>query len=150
MDSLLDHFDLGILPPAEPTLGGEEKDGAKRKARRRARARKRLWFTLLMYFGVFLVVLGEAVMSLFKSGKPFDWEIFGPGRFLLALVIATVIFPQVFPKVFGKMEEETVGSKGDLGVDKRVVQFCIAFQNGFFWQALLKSVSQVFTVSTGS
>lgn len=145
MDFLRTYFDLGILPLAEPTLGGAKKKQAK-DARRKALARKRLWLTLLMYLGVCLGVLAQAFMSILGSGQPLSWATIGPGSILLSLIVATVIFPQVFPKVFGKMEEQMASGGEDLGAGRRVVQFCVAFQNGFFWQALLKSISQLFVL----
>ena len=143
MDFLRTYFDLGILPLAEPTLGSARKKLAK-ETRRKAQARKRLWLTVLMYLGVCLGVMAQVLMSTLGAGQPFNWATAGPGSILLSLIVATVVFPQVFPKVFGKMDERLASSGSDLGAGKRVIQFCVAFQNGFFWQALLASIGQMF------
>jgi hypothetical protein len=121
---LLNYFDLGLLPD-ELTLGPKE------KAAKARLARQRFWLTLVMYFGVFLGVLGEQFLGLLKANQSLSWSTLFSPRLLIALIVAILIFPQVFPKVFGKMSS----TKAD-GY-RHFLQFCIAFQNGFFWQALL-------------
>jgi len=130
LEGLVKYFDLGLFPE-RPVLGS---------ARKKARARKRLWWTLLMYIGVVLGVLGEYVLSLFGAGGKFEVSLLDPFRMVFALIIATVIFPQVFPKIFGKMELQEAD---DLPVEKRLLQFFIAFQNGFFWPSFIKAFVQM-------
>lgn len=128
---LLKYFDLGLLPP-ELTLGPSDK-----KARAR-RARQRLWLTLAMYLGVVLGVLAENLLSLVKTNVPLTWTTFNGLRVLTAAIIAIAIFPHVFPKVFGHMSAPE--STAYRSASRHVLQFCIAFQNGFFWQALLSQL----------
>ncbi|MBK6647466.1 MAG: hypothetical protein IPG44_17260 [Anaerolineales bacterium] len=73
------------------------------------------------------------MMEVYRAGKSVSWESLGPGFLLIAIVIATVIFPVVFPKVFAKMPARARKAEGGWFI----VQLCVAFQNGFFWQALL-------------
>ncbi len=119
MLDVLKYFDLGILP-SKPVLG---KKGS-----------SRLWLTLAMYLGVILGVLGENWLSLIKVNQPLGLATFGTDRVLFAVIIATAVFPSVFPKVFGKES----ASHTTVPILRHFLQFCIAFQNGFFWQALLK------------
>jgi len=125
--SWLNYFDLGLAPP-ELTLGPADK-----KARAQ-RARRRFWLTLAMYVGVLLGVLGENLLVR-AAGEPLTLPLFDGWRVLTAVVVACVIFPQVFPRIFGRMPAGEAG--GSHSANRRILQFCIAFQNGFFWQALL-------------
>lgn len=128
---LVNYFDLGLL---STTLALGPKD----EAARAKRAWQRFWLTALMYVGVVLGVLGENLLSLLKAGTPVGWATFGGWRVLASVVIAIVIFPQVFPRVFGKRPTTEAGAP--LSGDWRFLQFCIAFQNGFFWQALISKL----------
>lgn len=138
--AILDYFDLGILPE-RPRLGEPEED---EKKRIRKKARQRFWLTLAMYVGVFLGVLGENVVSLFNAGKTLDWSSFGVTRLLVALVITTVIFPQVFPRIF----DEKARKRGKVPASERFLQFCVAFQNGFFWPPFIKAIGQMIQTIT--
>ncbi len=140
MYDILDYFDLGILP--EEVEFGKPKEDEERKAKERAR--QRLWLTLVMYVGVFLGVLGENVVSLFNAGKSIDWDTFGVGRLLVALVITTVIFPQVFPRIF----DEKARKREKVPAGERLLQFCVAFQNGFFWPPFIKAIGQTIQIVT--
>jgi hypothetical protein len=88
-----------------------------------------------MYGGVILGVLCENWLGLAKSNQPFSIGAFGIERVVFAVVVATTVFPSVFPKIFGK---ESVSQTTTIPFQRRFLQFCVAFQNGFFWQALLK------------
>jgi len=117
--AVLNYFDLGVLPP-QPVLGKKKSN--------------RLWISLVMYCGVILGVLCENWLGLIKTNQPFSLATFGIERVLFAVIIATAVFPNVFPKVFGRES----ASQTAVPAQRRFLQFCVAFQNGFFWQALLK------------
>ena len=143
----LNYFDLGLgededtlaVPmaavEAEPTLGTPRKDSTPKRASRKKRASKRFWLTLAMYFGLLLGILCEHWLGLIKANQPLTWASFGFERVLVADVVATAIFPHVFPKVFGRGEGSL---RANLPVNQHILQFCVAFQNGFFWESLLK------------
>jgi hypothetical protein len=122
--AVLKYFDLGLLPE-EPELG----------KRKRARARKRVLLTLLVYFGIWLGVVGQKLLALHQVGIPLTWENIGSINLLVALVIATTIFPMAVPRVFTKLPARARAT-GEFG--RVALQFCTAFQQGFFWQALLE------------
>lgn len=126
--SWLNYFDLAVLPP-ELTLGPADK-----KARAR-RARQRFWLTLAMYVGVLLGVLGENLLTRAAAGESLTLASFGGWHVLTAVIVACVIFPQVFPRIFGRMPVAEAGVSPS--ANRHILQFCVAFQNGFFWQALL-------------
>ena len=138
--AILDYFDLGIMPH-RPILGEPEED---EKKRAKKRARQRFWLTLAMYVGVSLGVLGENVVSLFNAGKPVDWGSFGVTRLLVALVITTVIFPQVFARIF----DEKARKRDKVPASERFVQFCVAFQNGFFWPPFIRAIGHMIQTTT--
>ncbi len=130
--TIADYFSLNILPET-PLLGREEQP----KAVRRKRNRQRFGLTLVMYIGVFLGVIGEHIVSLFSTGKPLKWASFN-AHFLIALVITTVIFPQVFTRIFAEGQR-----KKRMTATDRFLQFCVAFQNGYFWPSLIRAISQM-------
>jgi hypothetical protein len=129
--NILQYFDLGLIPE-EARLGSQSENEKKR------RAQKRFGVTLLMYIFVWLGILGQKVLALQQAGMPINWENFGQGFPLVALIIATALFPAVFPKVFAKMsvKSQKAGAGGWF-----FVQLCVAFQQGFFWQSLLSLLS---------
>lgn len=124
------YFDLGLLPE-EATLG------SKSQIEKNKRSIKRFLVTLLMYTFVWLGILGQKVLALQQAGMPINWENFGQEFPLAALIIATALFPTVFPKVFVKMpvKSKKAGVSGWF-----FVQLCVAFQQGFFWQALFSLI----------
>jgi len=132
LENLVKYFDLGIVPE-KPMLGGR---------RKKARAKQRFLWTILIYIGVFLGVVAEHMLDLYASESGLDFSSFDPSLALFALIIATLIFPQVFPKVFGKMKMEDAEIGDEPPSVRYVVQFCVAFQNGFFWQALIARIVQ--------
>ncbi len=127
---LLKYFDLGFLPE-EAILG------SKPQAEKNRRSFKRFLVTLLMYVFVWLGILGQKTLALQQAGTPINWENFGQGFPLIALIIATALFPAVFPKVFVKMPARS--QKAEAG-GWFFVQLCVAFQQGFLWQALLSLI----------
>jgi hypothetical protein len=122
MDALR-YFNLGLLPD-EAALGG--------KAAHQRRVRKRTLLTLLVYAGVWLGVLAQKLLVINQAGQQFTWANLNPVNLLVALVISTAIYPLVVPRVFSKLPSQGGGEFG-----KVLLQFCTAFQQGFFWQALL-------------
>lgn len=128
--NILKYFDLGLLPE-EAVLGSKSQNQKNR------RNFKRFLVTLLMYAFVWLGILGQKILALQQAGIPINWDSFGQGFPLIALIIATALFPTVFPKVFIKMPTK---SKKDGAGGWFFVQLCVAFQQGFFWQALLSLI----------
>lgn len=128
--NIFEYFDLGLMPD-EAVLG------TRTVSEKNRRNRNRFLVTLLMYVFVWLGILGQKVLSLYQAGLLVNWENLGQGFTLIALVIATAIFPSVFPKVFVKMpaKSQRAGAGGWF-----FVQLCVAFQQGFFWQALLSLI----------
>jgi len=129
---LLKYFDLGLLP-SELTLG------SKSQAQKNRRNFKRFLVTLLMYAFVWLGILGQKILALQQAGTPINWENFGHEFPLVALIIATALFPTVFPKVFAKMPAKPKKARAGGWF---FVQLCVAFQQGFFWQALLSLIAK--------
>ncbi len=128
--NIFEYFDLGLMPD-EAVLG------TRTVSEKNRRNRNRFLVTLLMYVFVWLGILGQKVLSLYQAGLLVNWENLGQGFTLIALMIATAIFPSVFPKVFVKMpaKSQRAGAGGWF-----FVQLCVAFQQGFFWQALLSLI----------
>lgn len=128
---IFEYFDLGLFP--DRAVLGTKTENQKQK-----REIKKFLVTLLMYVFVWLGILGQKILSLHQEGTPITWEAFNDGFIWVALVIATVIFPSVFPKVFVKMpvKQQNAEAGGWFWV-----KCCLAFQQGFFWQALLSLIS---------
>ena len=127
--NIFKYFDLDLMPE-EPELGSKSK---KVKNKRKA---KQISITLLMYLFVWLGIIGQKLMQLYQEGQPVSWGNLGQGFLLITFVVATAIFPTVFPKVFAKMPARARKAEGGWFI----VQLCVAFQNGFFWQALLSLI----------
>ena len=125
--NIFQYFDLG-LEPDEAVLG------APTKAEKQRKNIRRFLVTLLMYAFVWLGVLGQKVLALQQAGTALTGENLGQNFPLAALIISTAIFPVAFPKIFVKMsaKAQKSGAGGWF-----FVQLCVAFQQGFFWQALL-------------
>jgi len=128
--NIFNYFDLGLMPE-EPELGSKSQKAQKKKNI------NRLLITLLMYVFVWLGIMGQKLLELQQAGLPFTWKSLGHSEPLVALVIATAIFPVVFPKIFAKMPARARHAEGGW----LFVQLCVAFQNGFFWQALLSLIT---------
>lgn len=128
--NIFKYFDLGLMPE-EPELGSKSSKTQKKKNL------NRLLTTLLMYLCVWLGIIGQKLLTMNQSGVPITWENLGWAEPLIALIIATAIFPLVFPKIFTKMPARARKAEGSWFF----VQLCVAFQNGFFWQALLSLIT---------
>ena len=128
--NIRNYFDLGLMPE-EAVLG------AKTKAEKRKKDLKRFFATLLMYVFVWLGILGQRVMALNQAGEAINWQNLGEGYWLVALVIATAVFPAVCPKVFVKMSPRAQKAGGGGWF---FVQLFLAFQQGFFWEALFSVI----------
>lgn len=120
---ILDYFDLGFVPE-------EAELGTKQKSTQKSRRNKRLLLTLLIYLFVWLGVLGQKFLASLQAGE----NSLGQGFPVVALIIATALFPAVFPKTFNKRPSGMQKSDPNVWY---FLQICVAFQNGFFWQALL-------------
>lgn len=92
---------------------------------------------LLMYVGVLFGVIAEYVLEALRSSPadriPIDF--FGLFR---GWLVATLLFPLVCPKIFNLTGvppgSSAISDNSTLG---RLLQFFVAFENGFFWQAVL-------------
>ena len=115
--SVLGYFKLEISQQ-EPTLG------------KRKKPKNILRNTIILYFGVFLGVLGKYIFALYIPDQKFDFSLLDPFWLVIALIIAAVIFPQVYKGA--KLKVETIDA----------MQFFIAIQNGFFWQSILEIVGK--------
>lgn len=127
--NIFKYFDLGLMPD-EPELGSQSSKAQKKKNI------NRLLRTFLMYVFVWLGVVGQKLLEIQQIGTSNSLKSLGQGELLVALVIATAIFPLVFPKIFVKMPARARKVEGSW----LIVQVCVAFQNGFFWQALLSLI----------
>lgn len=123
---LLRYFGLGLL--GEPTLG----EGSRKRS-----SWSQVLLTVVMYFGVLLGVLAEYFLTLMKSAGPTTPIAVNFLSLFKAWLAATFVFPLVFPKIFGPMDVTKFLGKGKGAPNIRVLQFFVAFQNGFFWQAVL-------------
>ncbi|MGA9347230.1 MAG: hypothetical protein WBW48_00305 [Anaerolineae bacterium] len=123
---LLRYFGLGLL--GEPTFG---------KGPRRRSSWSQVLLTIVMYLGVVLGVLAEYSLTLMKSASPTAPLEVNFLSLFKAWLVATFVFPLVFPKIFGPMDVTKFLGKGERTPSIRVLQFFVAFQNGFFWQAVL-------------
>ena len=87
---------------------------------------------------VWLGILGQRILTLYDAGSPVNWGTIRPDFLLVAFAVAAAIFPTVFPKTIVRMPKEAqkVGTAGWF-----IVQLCISFQQGFFWQALLSLIA---------
>jgi len=132
--SLVDYFLLDVgkaenlaQMTTEPTLGSTP---PKRSLKKVEKNRRNLRHTLFLYSTVAVGVLAQ-----FIAGNILEIEkgTFGSLSFLklfLAFVVAAIIFPAVYRGAsFDRCKEHPV-------------QYFIAFQNGFFWQALLQVLAR--------
>jgi hypothetical protein len=121
------YFGLGMLEK-KVKLGPDESP--------RISAGPILW-VLLMYVGVLLGVVSEYVLEAARSSGPDKLSI-SIFDFFKAWLVATLLFPLVCPTLFNVTGiPQGTGAVGDNAVVNRALRFFIAFQNGFFWQAVL-------------
>ena len=87
-----------------------------------------------MYCGVWLGVVVQRLLDLWQKGIPVTLDSFGKAYIIFALIVATAIFPAIFPKIFGKHPGNTINA---FTPGHFFVQFCLAFELGFFWIGLI-------------
>jgi hypothetical protein len=124
---ILDYFKLNILP-TEAVLGFEN------PIEKRKRERKELYLTIVMYIGVWLGVIVQHLLDLWQKSVPVTIQSFGKVYIIFALIVATAIFPAIFPKIFGKHPTKSISV---FSPSHFFVQFCLAFEQGFFWIGLI-------------
>lgn len=81
---------------------------------------------IVLFSGVVLGTIGQWVFTVVNSGR-LEWK-----SLLLGLIASIVTFPFIYYNA---------------GLNKSkmsLVKWCVAFQNGFFWPALLQQVGQTF------
>jgi hypothetical protein len=124
---ILRYFKLDLIPDVA-VLGMASPVEMRRKNVRE------LSLTLLMYAGVWLGVIVQRLLELWQNKIPVTFDSFGKVYIVFALIVATAIFPAVFPKIFGHhpASKITAFSPGHY-----FVQFCLAFEQGFFWIGLI-------------
>lgn len=83
---------------------------------------------ILWYLGNTLGVLGKSFYDTYASG---DIHVLSFLHILFSCIVAGVIFPIIYEK-YGNMDKRT----------PIIVQFFLAFQNGFFWETLFSSMRQ--------
>jgi hypothetical protein len=122
---LSDYFSLSLFEedvPREPVLGKGSSE-PQRKDDRKARKRKRVFWTLVLYFGVILGIIGQQFLT--------NMTDFSYLTLIGSIVLGTVVFPQVY-------------KHANLNRRKpNLVQFFVAFQNGFFWQNLMSILTNL-------
>ncbi|MBI5649634.1 MAG: hypothetical protein HZC40_04185 [Chloroflexi bacterium] len=122
---LVRYFGFGLLQ--EISLGTSK----------RRPAWQNIVITVAMYIGIVCGVLADYFLTLFKTAgtagaiQPDAFSI------LRAWLTATLIFPLVYPKIFGPLDTSQMLDPRTSGFSVRVLQFFVAFQNGFFWHAVL-------------
>ena len=119
---LLGYFGLSLFEedePKEPALGKKKRD----KEAQKAQERKKIIWTLVLYFGVILGVVGQQFLT----------NMAGFNRFtiIVSMILGTVVFPQMY-------------KQANLNARKpNLMQFFVAFQNGFFWQNLMSVLTKL-------
>ena len=81
---------------------------------------------LILFTGVVAGSIGQWLFAGVQSGH------FTPAGLVLGLIASVVTFPAIFYNA------------GLNKVDVNFVKWCVAFQNGFFWPALLAQVGKSF------
>ena len=79
----------------------------------------------VLFIGVLAGSVGQWLFTALQQHS------FPANRLVLGLIASIVTFPAIFQK--GGMKE---------AAEVTLVQWCVAFQNGFFWPALLDQVSK--------
>lgn len=81
---------------------------------------------LILFTGVVAGSIGQWLFAGVQSGH------FTPAGLVLGLIASVVTFPAIFYNA------------GLNEVDVNFIKWCVAFQNGFFWPALLAQVGKSF------
>lgn len=123
--SLFDYFLLDNSEITdEPTLGGKPKNKVREKSR------QKLVNTLLLYVAVVFGVVSQFLFAAFTQNGTQIYV----GSWALKIVLALIVGGAIFPTIYR--------SAGFNRHSPRLIQYFIAFQNGFFWQALLQIISK--------
>ena len=124
MNAIVRYFDLRIQPPK-----GELREGKREHKTLSYHIRRFLSniviYHLLMYLGVVLGVLGQAIFLSYADKK---------NQSAPSLIIGCIIAAVIFPKV----SRET-------GIDPEnphPLHFFLAFQGGFFWQTIIGQIGK--------
>jgi hypothetical protein len=121
------YFGLGLLEP-KLVLGPDQSQRISFGA---------IVLVLLMYLGVFLGVIAEYVLESLRSSGA-DTISIGLAGFYKGWLVATLLFPLVCPKIFNMSGFGSgAGPIEGNSLMGRALQFFVAFENGFFWQAVL-------------
>lgn len=92
---------------------------------------------VVMYLGVLLGVIANYVLEASRDsgGDAIHLTFVG---LLKGWLVAMLLFPLVYPRIFN-MTAPTSGTTDDAEVTlmNRSLRFFVAFENGFFWQAVL-------------
>lgn len=121
--SLVDYFDLRTSIPSGSSEARQPTRGIGRRAAGRQK-RGAWWWNLIIYLLIVVGVLGKFVFDYWRQGR------------LVALqdspviIISCIIAALAFPTVYGN-------TKMSPDKPKDVLQYFLAFQNGFFWQTLI-------------
>ena len=117
LDAILRYTDLRT---EEPILEGS---GGKRGKTQVIGRRKRgaWWWNLFTYLFVVIGVASKFIFDYWQQTRPITWMDFG-----ISFIIGGLSFPAVYKTT-------------TLSPDKpdKVLQYFLAFQNGFFWQTLI-------------
>ncbi len=108
----------------EPMLGRKSSREEAEKNRRRLRR------TLALYFTVALGVLAQFIFGAYLENSDQALGTFSLIRIILALVVGAIVFPSIYRSANFERQKP------------HPIQFFIAFQNGFFWQALLHALAK--------
>jgi hypothetical protein len=124
MRSLKRYFSLGLL--SGPQLGVEAPQSR----------RAQVLIILAMYAGVLLGVIAEYPLRFWQTNTPGTPLVFEPFSLLRSFLVATLAFPLVFPRIFA-LEGGHAVAANQPQLYVYILQFFVAFQNGFFWKAVL-------------
>lgn len=121
------YFGLGIHEP-KLMLGPDEPQRISLKV---------ILLILLMYLGVLFGVIAEYVLEALRSSSGDTIQV-GITGFYKGWLVATLLFPLVCPKIFNMSGFGSgAGPIEGSSLMGRALQFFVAFENGFFWQAVL-------------
>jgi hypothetical protein len=118
LTAIFDYFDLRVDKSDSPR-------GADRRAVTRHPGKPKRgawWWNLVIYLAAVGGVAGKFVFDYWRRARPFAWDLDLP----ISLIIGALVLPIVYKST-------------DMSPDKpeEILQYFLAFQNGFFWQTLI-------------